>query len=163
MPNDLVVQEGQGGKLFLKRFILWPKQWTKYPARVPLIWSHIRYRQQNFRRLPNVRGVYAFVVKPGIAALRNCNYLMYVGKALDQTLRTRCPQYLAEEKLLKGRPRIKELLANWRTHLFLCFASVGGPKTNVTKAENDLLAAFLPPCNTRFPGRLSAIANIING
>jgi len=144
-------------------FLLWPKQWEKYQHLHNLIWNYIPYRQESLTTLPNEPGVYAFVIRPEIANLHDCGYLMYVGKAEKQSLRMRCRTYFAESKKKKGRPPIHRLLTFWKSNLYLYFATVPSDGTLVSDVEAELLKAFVPPCNTQFPGKLGRVAKLVYG
>ena len=80
---------------FCQKFIICPNQWLKYNISVNLNWNCIKYERQNLNNLPDQSGVYAFVAKPCVANLDECNYLLYIGKAQDQTLKIRGSQYLS--------------------------------------------------------------------
>lgn len=160
MPYDLVT-EADTGKRYCKKFILWPKYWNKYSEAEELVWKHIKYSSTTVKDLPDKPGVYAFVVKPGIAGLVECNYLLYIGKAQDQTLKVRCKQYLNENKKRKPRILIAQMFNLWREHLFLYYAELDSVEIDINNVEENLLAAFLPPLNSTLPGKLTSISKDI--
>lgn len=160
MNYDLL-DDCNDAKCYCRKFIMWPRQWERYPPSTLLKWQNIRYKKTNLRRLPNSTGVYAFVVRPQVANFDDCNYLLYIGKAKDQTLKTRCPQYLDEIRKPKPRVLIAQMFRLWRKYLFLYYAEVDATKVDITKAEEELLSAFMPPMNSQLPGKLEAIAKDI--
>jgi len=146
------------GPTYAQKFLLWPRQWKSYRSATRLTWHKIRYTPSRLRLLPQTTGVYAFTICPGVGDTPDFSYLVYIGKAEDQTLRQRCGQYRYEPRKPKPRPLIVKMLRLWGRHLHLYFASV---PTNVGAVEDALLAAFMPPFNTDLPGKLAAIGKVI--
>jgi hypothetical protein len=157
MAWDLRADIKEGG-YFAQMFILWPKQWLAYDAVCHLDWKSIPYKKTRLGALPARPGVYAFVACPSTADLADCHYLLYVGKAEDQTLRVRCKQYLYECRRPKPRRHIVRMFDRWKRHLSLYYAELDPAHVSITCVEDALLAAFLPPCNTKFPGKLQEVA-----
>ena len=141
------------GRRFVCRFALWPKQWRAYSPTVKLVWQSITYNRTSYAKLPDEPGVYAFVVRHGIANLDDCNFLLYIGKAESQTLRQRCRQYTADRRV-----HIAEFLRLWKQHLYLYYAALDPATVDISRVEDDLLAAFVPPFNRSFPGTLNLVA-----
>ena len=140
----------------LWRLVLSPPQWRSCNLPVRLAWRSVRFKRANASQVPNnARGVYTFVVKPGIANHPSCAYLMYVGKAERQVLRDRFSQYFAEKD--KGetsrRPHVTELLVKWQDFLWFYYAKISDA-TKIKRVEDELLAAYLPPSNRAFPSRI---------
>lgn len=107
-------------------------------------------------RVPNnAKGVYTFVVKPGIANHPSCAYMMYVGKTEKQMLRDRFSQYFSEKD--KGetsrRPHVTEMLLKWDNFLWFYYAKISDA-TKIKQVEEELLAAYLPPSNRTFPSKV---------
>jgi len=147
----------------LWRMVLSPTQWQSCKVPVKLVWRSVKFHPGNATRIPeDARGVYTFVVKPGIADHPSCSYLMYVGKAEKQVLRDRFRQYVAEKT--KGeksrRPHVTEMLLKWEGFLWFYYAEIPN-KTKIKTVEDELLAAYLPPSNRTFPSRIrGAIARL---
>lgn len=128
-------------------FILMPKKWQTYQS------SH----QWNIRKceliekpnIPDVSGIYTFLVRPGIADHPSCSYLMYVGKATS--LRTRFGQYFSERNRETGRPNIIHLFSKYPSNLWFCYTEV--PKLQLSTVENALIDALMPPLNDQIQGR----------
>ncbi len=140
----------------LWRMVLSPTQWRSCNVPVKLAWRAVKFDRENVTRIPyDARGVYTFVVKPGIARHPSCSYLMYVGKAENQVLRKRYRQYLTEKA--KGersrRPHVTEMLLKWEGFLWFYYAEIRN-KTKIKGVEDQLLAAYLPPSNRTFPSRI---------
>src|SRR5690242_4228902 len=93
-------------KSFTCEFILFPEKWSTYPNRVAnLQWKRIKFDGSIRANLPKDQfGIYSFVLEPGIASHSAVGYLLYVGKAERQSLRSRCSAYLNEPNNPKGRP-----------------------------------------------------------
>jgi len=140
----------------LWRMVLSPKHWQLCHVPLKLTWRAVKFERANGSSIPaNARGVYTFVVKPGIANHPSCSYLMYVGKAQKQMLRDRFFQYFSEKD--KGeqsrRPHVTEMLLKWNGFLWFYYAEISG-KTKIKRVEEELLAAYLPPSNRTFPSRI---------
>lgn len=135
------------------RMVLAPEHWRKYRIPSRLKWRGVKFARNNKARVPvGVRGVYTFVVKPGVAQHPSCAYLLYVGKAEKQVLRDRFSQYFTE--MGKGdssrRPHVTEMLRKWDGHLWFYYAEIR-PKQYIRKVEDALLVAYLPPTNRTYP------------
>jgi len=144
------------GDFRLSRMVLSPTQWQSCKLPVPLLWRAVKFDRANAARIPgHARGVYTFVVKPGIANHPSCSYLLYVGKAERQVLRDRFCQYFAEKE--KGeesrRPHVTEMLLKWQGFLWFYYAEISN-STRIKAVEEQLLAAYLPPSNRTFPSRV---------
>jgi hypothetical protein len=138
-------------RYFQKSFILRPEYWRGYKNSTPLSWSSIRATVAFAKNVPDDKfGVYSFVVDSSTASHPGTKYLMYVGKAQDQSLRARFSQYLREAKDPKGRPLIVDMFTKWRDDLWFYFAEVSGPHI-IHQLELDLLGAFVPPQNDVLP------------
>ncbi|NCC60103.1 MAG: hypothetical protein EOM12_04015 [Verrucomicrobiae bacterium] len=160
--HDLQVSAREGRDC-CKQIIMWPKQWKSFGCVINNPWQSVKYERRNLEQLPEIPGVYVFVAKPGIANLSDCNYLLYIGKAEDQTLKKRCKQYLNEKRKKKPRVHILDMLENWSDHLFLYYITVD-PVSNAStpsEVEAGLLAAFMPPMNRQLPGKLNRIRESI--
>lgn len=144
--------------------ILSPTQWQTCKLPVKLAWHAVKFHGDNAARVPeNRRGVYTFVVKPGIARHPSCSYLLYVGKVENQAFRARFRQYLTEKA--KGensrRPHVTEMLLKWEGFLWFYYAEIS-KKTKIKIVENRLLAAYLPPSNRAFPSTIRrAVAKVL--
>ena len=148
----------------LTRMVLSPKHWQACKLPVKLAWHRVKFAYGNAVHVPeNERGVYTFVVKPGIASHPSCSYLLYVGKVENQMFRSRFRQYLAEKA--KGaksrRPHVTEMLLKWDGFLWFYYAAIS-KKNKIKTVENRLLAAYLPPSNRVFPSTVRhAVATLL--
>ncbi len=135
------------------RMMLHTPAWIAYTATTPLVWSSTPF--SNLSVIPDETGVYSFVAHAGVADHPACNYLLYVGKAQKQTLKTRVSQY----RRVNNRNSITLMLENWRDKLHVYFAPVAN-RALITDIENELLKALIPPFNTALPGNLGAVKNL---
>ena len=71
---------------------------------------------------------------------------MYVGKAVN--LRKRFGDYLTRERM--ERPKVVRLLEMYTGHIVFYYSTVDNK--DLEKTEEQLLDAFIPPCNSRFTG-----------
>ena len=138
-------------KYCLDHVVLSPSQWNKYHSYYALSWTTVKFDHSKKSSIPdNKMGVYSFVVKPSIADHPECAYLLYVGKAEEQSLRTRFSQYFVEKSLLKGRPKVQKMLTLWSSHLWFCYAVVD-ETIKINDIENNLIESYIPPFNNEYP------------
>ena len=139
----------------LGRMILSPPNWSCFSTPVPLAWSSVKFSPENMAKIPTTCGVYTFLVQPGIANHPYCSYLLYVGETTKQNFRARYKQYLEEQKAVGDARRIhvSDMLEKWDGYLHFCYAPIE-KKELITKVENELLAAYLPPANRVFPAKI---------
>jgi hypothetical protein len=147
------------------RMVLSPTRWQSCALSVPLQWQPVKFDQANTNQVPdNAKGVYTFVVKPEIANHPSCSYLLYVGKAEKQSLQARFLQYFKHKA--KGEQsrwvHITEMLMKWDGFLWFYFAEISDV-TKVVETEDELLAAYLPPANRKFPAKIRhAVARLFS-
>ena len=94
--------------------------------------------------MPTTTGVYSLVIQPRIAGHSGCSYLMYVGKA--KNLRARFGDYLTRERI--KRPKVVRVLELYSGHLTFFYSTIDETVLDVT--EEELINAFVPPCNSKF-------------
>lgn len=156
-PEPAAVKINPLERFHLKRMILSPIQWKSYRSLVRLKWLPVRFDPRAVKQVPNDQvGVYSFVVRPKIADHRDVAYLVYVGKVERQTFRARYRQYLAEFR--KGDEsrwtHVAEMLNRWQGYLWFYYAPISKTPT-IAVVENNLISAFLPPCNHKFKGEVA--------
>ena len=137
------------------RILLWPRRWKLYDTSLTIGWSAVPFRPASKSSVPDAPGVYAFLIQPGIAANLEASYVMYVGMT-DHSLRQRFAQYLIESKSPTGRPKVFMLLSLYRPYVrFFCSTVV--PPNSPAAIENELLQAFIPPANERYPASITRV------
>ena len=140
----------------LSRMVLSPPHWRGFNWAQSIEWRAVPFGTANLEDVPkDQRGVYSFVVKPGIAAHPECAYLLYVGMVKDQCFRDRFRQYLREREAgdLSRRIHVTQMLLKWDSFLWFCYAPIAD-EAAIVPAEDALLAAYLPPCNKDFPANV---------
>ena len=141
----------------VKRMVLSPEHWRACSLPTRLAWQIVPFTKASADRVPDdSKGVYTFLVQPGIADHPACSYLLYVGQTERQGFRARYQQYLRELRAGEEsrRPHITEMLEKWDGHLWFCFAPVSRDD-HITEIEDALLAGYLPPANKDFPAKVS--------
>lgn len=140
----------------IKRMVLSPQHWKAYRLSVALSWQAVKFTYANAHLIPKTRGVYTFLVQPGIANHPKCSYLLYVGETEGQNFKIRYRQYLRESRAgdKSARPHVTDMLEKWDGFLWFCFAPIGRAEL-IEAVENALLAAYLPPSNKDFPATVS--------
>lgn len=141
-------------KYHVNPVILSPKRWATYTNKTPLSWVVVRFEKTEEVSIPeDRRGVYSFVVKPGIAEYPESTYLLYVGKAEDQSLRQRFVQYFYERNARKGRPKVQRMLQLWEYHLWFCYTTIEDTD-QIHGIEQSLIGAYIPPMNDQYPAEI---------
>jgi hypothetical protein len=126
----------------VERMVLSPSHWNKFKLKHVFCWQSTRFDPANAGKIPaNKMGVYSFVVRPEIAAHPHCAYLMYVGKAENQSLRKRFKNYFRELKDTSRRVHVSKMLRLWQQHLWFCYAPVANVK-NIDAVEDALINAY---------------------
>jgi excinuclease UvrABC nuclease subunit len=78
---------------------------------------------------------------------------MYVGQA--KSLQRRFMDYLNERKRETGRPKVYRFLNKYQDYVCFCYTTVN--KNDLTKVEDNLLNAYLPPVNDQYPAEVRRI------
>jgi hypothetical protein len=119
------------------------RQWTIVPFSAPP------------PALPDVPGIYMFVVGPYCGGLKDHSYIFYVGKA--KSIRKRYDNYIDEKAGRGHNPRgpIMLLLNDFDGFLYFHFTEV--PEADLERAENLLKDNLTPVSNTQLAiiGRLT--------
>lgn len=142
-PTDLVATQDEYRK-HVWPICLWPKQWST--CRLTLQWNNVALDHEWRSEVPDTKGIYSLVVEPEIAGNLSCSYLMYVGRATN--LRKRFGDYLTRERT--ERPKVVRLLEMYTGHIFFYYSTDDNKDLKTT--EEQLINAFVPPCNSRFTG-----------
>jgi hypothetical protein len=150
MAVDDVTDQYGDFPFHIHKMTLWPQQWLGYRNRVPCQWQHCRLEQASRLNVPTTPGVYTLIIMSSIAGHPFGSYLMYVGQATS--LRRRFGEYLNAERRASGRPKIFKLLNLYESHLWFCYTEA--PRISITDLEDDLLEAFIPPCNNNYPASI---------
>lgn len=141
----------------LQHMILFPPAWEACVLSVNLSWQIVPFDAARVRDVPdNQRGIYSFVVQPGIANHPACSYLLYVGQTA-RNFRVRYKEYLIDEAAgfeSSRRPHIAGMLCKWKGYLWFCYAHIEN-KSLIEPTEDALLASYLPPTNIEMPGKLN--------
>ena len=136
----------------VERMILSPEHWAGFNSPNGLQWTIEKFEKNSTKNIPsNQFGVYSFLVQPGIAGHSACSYLMYVGKAENQSLQQRFTQYFGHLNETSRRTNISKLLRLWHGHIWFCYAPVAN-QSLIDDTEQALINAFLPPFNRRYRG-----------
>lgn len=138
--------------------------WETYPVRVAYThnWNKVSFEATEKDKIPESSGVYAFFIQPNIAGFPEHSYLVYIGKAGDNSennLRNRFMQYIYGLKHIK-RTKLNRVLNKWNKHLVFYYSEVTDG-TNISYLEDDLLDTFIPYCNTRFSARIKDIIKVL--
>jgi hypothetical protein len=140
----------------IQHMILFPPAWAECSLQVDLSWRIVPFDVSSVNDVPdNQRGIYSFVVQPGIANHPACSYLLYVGQT-TRNFRVRYKEYLRDLAAgIEGRrPHISGMLTKWKGYLWFCYAHIE-KEALIESTEDALLAAYLPPTNIELPGKLN--------
>jgi hypothetical protein len=153
--HDLTTLTDELKKYEVERLVLHPELWSKLHLSVTLNWKAKRFNKMTAQSVPrDYGGVYAFVVKPSIAAFSHASYLLYIGRTQGKEgFYQRYRNYLAQSTEKKNRrPTLRQMFDKWPNHLWFCFARLDLHGQKLNAVESALLKAFLPPFNRQFPG-----------
>jgi hypothetical protein len=114
-----------------------------------LKWKKVPFCQDSRKHIPREKGVYAFAVEFVNELLPSSSHILYIGKGGDinsqNNLWKRYYDYIRTEKK-NDRPRIGEMLRQWRGQLTYYYATVG-PGISTGDVEETLLDILIPPYN----------------
>ena len=147
------------GELLLHRrkFLLYPIYWKNQLSHIllNLNWHQIKFNKDNIDLVPELKGVYCFVVKPEIPNFFETSYLFYVGET-TRTLKIRFKEYVNDQKgKRKPRSKVFEMLKLYKDYLHFYYAEIDN-EDDINKTEEKLINTFVPFINTKIPkARLS--------
>lgn len=158
MAHDLLAAVDELHAYHFSPVILLPTAWAAWtPLASTLTWTNCPFSSTPIGDIPDdKKGVYAFVVQPGIVDFPTCNYLAYIGKAAGSSgFRDRYRKYKDElGKPSSRRPRIHRMVNRWYGHLWFWYAEVAD--SLIEPLEDNLIRTFHPPMNTEYPAEISA-------
>lgn len=140
-PTDLVAAQDDYHR-HIWQICLWPARWGSCNSR--LRWHSVVLTSDCRSDVPATTGVYSLVLQPQIAGHPGSSYLMYVGKA--RNLRVRFGDYLTTERV--RRQKIVRVLELYSGHLTFFYSTID--ENVLDDMEEELINAFIPPCNSRF-------------
>lgn len=143
------VDKIKGG--YIKHFLLHPPFWSEPNNSInnPLLWKSYKFRQSNKTKIPNLKGVYCFVVQPKVKNFFQTKYLFYVGQT-TRTLRIRYNEYIEEyQGNRKSRIKVKEMLDKFGSdYLHFYFVSIPN-NSDIHEIEQKLIDTFIPFVNVK--------------
>lgn len=155
------VKEVRRARGYRQDFILDPESWRRFALANPIGWKRIKFTGANKKRVPQERGVYAFVVSHDNVSFPAHGYVMYVGitgDASPRNLRKRFGDYLSDSALRK-RPAIRSMIEMWKDDLYFHYAGVADASVRLGAIETALNDALLPPYSSNdFSGEVRGIA-----
>lgn len=146
-PADLVALQNEYQN-HVWPICLWPAQWETGDPALQLSWESVVLNSEHRSRVPDATGLYSLVVQPGIAGHSGCSYLMYLGQT--ENLHRRFGDYLTSERI--KRPKVIRLLEMYQGYIHFFYSRVD--KMILDNMEDQLIDAFVPPCNSKFTGEL---------
>ena len=129
------------------RFVLSPTLWTQLTSTLSLVWNDVPFGPSMQGQVPDVRGVYAFVLGMPRTDVPQFGYPMYVGETGNRsaaTLRRRFGDYL-QEKAQQKRTKFYVFLNEWDGWIRFAYATVPDKRRNLVKIEEHLNRALIPP------------------
>lgn len=150
LPIDIVEQDDLATHRY--DFFLVPNLWDGFQQSQQFSWTAVAFDMASRAMVPQTSGVYTLLLQPDIADHPACSYVMYVGQAVS--LHRRFRDYVTEEQSPSGRPKIRRFLYKYKGFVVFCFAAV--PQDTLDMCEDSLMAAYIPPLNTKFPAEIRA-------
>jgi len=149
---DIDLDEKAKIRFRIKKFLLSPEFWedTNNHLTNTLTWNNLKFELSNYNNIPEQKGIYCFVVKPGVPNFFETRYLFYIGET-TRTLKKRFKEYL-DDQIGKGKPRPKifEMLKLYKNNLYFYYTEISDDK-EIHDTEDKLLNTFIPFVNTDIP------------
>ena len=148
---------------FKKSFILAPPYWGELP--IPNFkgfnWKPLPFLQKSKPTIATVEGIYFFAIKPNICNAPFLNYLIYIGET--DNLQRRFGEYLEKIDDPKSpQYQMVTFIADYPNNLEFYFAELPGADEPTRRArEDELLVAFMPPANNRYPALVEKLVKTI--
>lgn len=144
------VEEVDRAKSFIVSFVLDPNRWSSFSSAYNLDWRSCQFTKDNKNKVPEQKGIYAFVFQVSTKNLPTHGYILYVGivSKSSRTLRERYGEYLLEQRRLK-RPKVSVMLQKFADALRFYFAPLETDEGALEKLEADLASAVIPPTVTK--------------
>jgi len=142
-------------KAYEHHLILWPRRWLLCDRTLSLTWQTFPFRKAAVNKMPDSPGVYAFLIQPRIGSDLEASYPMYIGMT-DRSLRDRFAEYLREVQRPLARPKVLVLVKSYRRFMYFSCCIVTRPVRPAT-VEEELLQAFIPPANDRYPASVHRV------
>jgi hypothetical protein len=127
-----------------------PSQWRKTTVPTTLRWNAVRFNKSEATAVPNVRGVYAFLITFSRAGFPPHGYIVYIGEtgSLGQeTLHSRFLTYFRE--MDKETRAVHYVLKKYRSHMYFHFSEIPDKRRDLKKLESALCDTLVPPYNVR--------------
>jgi excinuclease UvrABC nuclease subunit len=157
--NNDFVKDVQDAGMHKYHFLLWPRRWRQFSLPTQITWQSQPFDETNVSSIPENPGVYAFCVEPRIIdGLKPC-YLLYIGET-SRTLRERYREYLRDAGQSESREKLYIALNLYKGYIHFFYAPTP-PNISTLDVEKELLKAFLPPTNTRFPAEVKRIVTAL--
>ena len=148
MAIDIIKRQDQ---LILSQitFCLDIDSWKRYKSEVPLKWKFVKFEKNNRDEIPESSGVYGFFIKPSVAGFQENSYLIYIGKAGDNSKNNLRKRFMQYYNGMKGdrRPKLNRALKKWEKYIYFYYSSIADKRYSLSKLEEDLNNAFVPPYN----------------
>jgi len=149
----------KGLKDYLRKFIISPTQWdTLDGLYATLQWNEIKFDTANASSLPDVEGLYMFVVAPKKINANFINYLFYIGET--NSIQRRFGDYIQKKTAgpKSGQYQVYAMIDDFPNQLYFVYTTFPGlNQLGRRKIESEFLAGFMPPVNSKYPQQLQSI------
>lgn len=140
-------------------FELYPQLWERKNNHLRMRkarWSRVYFCDKNKHSVPDVPGIYMFVVAPRHAYIKDHTYVFYVGKTTN--LKRRYCQYIREEygeDLEHDRERIVDFLSRFRGYVYFHYHVCD--EREIEQKEDYLVDRIFPWANSRHKSNVKAL------
>lgn len=128
----------------------YPGSWGRATDSPNIIWNSVDFPPNPKRIIPQVPGVYAFVVEPNMFNFGPSNGLFYIGKATN--LYERVGAYITDDNADYDSPysraHIWMMLNQWSGHLKYYYTETS-TVDEAEDLEDQMIIAFKPPYNKK--------------
>lgn len=130
-----------------RSFFLSPDRWRSSRVKRSLSWTEVKFLEKNKNEIPEVAGIYCFVVKHVNNHFPPHGYVMYIGITGHKStrgLRNRFSDYIREKNKNK-RPKLHFMLNKFSDDLYFYYVELKDHKDELEQLEIDLNDAIIPP------------------
>lgn len=143
---------------YRRKFIICPEQWETLDGLYDTYnWSELKFSTTNKDSLNEVEGIYFFLASPKKVNAPFLNYFFYVGET--DNLKRRFGNYLDKiDSPKSGQYKMYTVIDDFPNHLYFYYVELPGfDQTQRREIEDNLLIAFTPPINSKYPQGLQSI------
>ncbi len=148
-----------------RSFYLSPSRWRSTKIATSLTWTEVPFAKKNQASIPELPGIYAFIIRHCESCFPPHGFIMYIGitgsQSHKRSLRVRYGDYL-NEKTRNKRPRVHYMLNKYESDLYFGYVATPGTDVDLSSLEIQLNDAIIPPVGRKdFSAEFKALRDAI--